>query len=221
MTHLSWLESAAPNQLSDNLIHWLTITPQPMVSAQIVLAILHSRRYHIWSVSSLVHLWRQLNYIKSDRRGEMLLSTISRPTRRCLVSTIIFGAPPGYLGYLYRASGGSLGAAREQTVDGRRTSMGYLGPLQFISAPLPVLPRALQLHPLEPPPSRSPFAHFSTPPLKPVSLNGTNKRPNFKETCILVDAPVMYEAVWRFIDALKTEPTSILFSRYLVLRGDI
>ena len=37
--------------------------------------------------------------------------------------------------------------------------------------------------------------------------------------CILVEVPVMYEAVRPFMDALKTEPTGIPFTKYLVLRG--
>lgn len=38
------------------------------------------------------------------------------------------------------------------------------------------------------------------------------------ETRVLVEAPVMYEAVRPFLEALKAEPTSIPFSKYLVLR---
>ena len=37
--------------------------------------------------------------------------------------------------------------------------------------------------------------------------------------CILVGPPVMYKAVRLFLEALKTEPTSIPFSKYLVLCG--
>ena len=38
------------------------------------------------------------------------------------------------------------------------------------------------------------------------------------ETRVLVEAPVMYEAVRPFLEALKAEPTSIPFPKYLVLR---
>jgi len=38
------------------------------------------------------------------------------------------------------------------------------------------------------------------------------------DTCVLVEAPVMYEAVRPFLEALKAEPTGIPFSKYLVLR---
>ena len=41
---------------------------------------------------------------------------------------------------------------------------------------------------------------------------------NLNETRVLVEAPVMYEAVRPFLEALKAEPTSIPFSKYLVLR---
>ena len=42
--------------------------------------------------------------------------------------------------------------------------------------------------------------------------------PSINENRVLVEAPVMYEAVRPFLEALKTEPTSIPFSKYLVLR---
>jgi hypothetical protein len=41
---------------------------------------------------------------------------------------------------------------------------------------------------------------------------------SLNETRVLVEAPVMYEAVRPFLEALKAEPTSIPFSKYLVLR---
>ena len=37
--------------------------------------------------------------------------------------------------------------------------------------------------------------------------------------CNLVGAPVMYNAVRLFLEALMTEPTSIPFTKYLVLCG--
>ena len=40
---------------------------------------------------------------------------------------------------------------------------------------------------------------------------------NPNETRILVEAPVMYESVRPFLEALKAEPTSIPFSKHLVL----
>ena len=48
------------------------------------------------------------------------------------------------------------------------------------------------------------------------------KDPNLDEICILVGPPVMYKAVRLFLEVLKTEPTSIPFSKYLVLcRGNL
>jgi hypothetical protein len=41
---------------------------------------------------------------------------------------------------------------------------------------------------------------------------------DLNETRVLVEAPVMYEAVRPFLEALKAEPTSIPFSKYLGLR---
>ena len=62
--------------------------------------------------------------------------------------------------------------------------------------------------------------HSSTPPQKSVSLEWHQQwDPNLSE--IFVGPPVMYGAVRPFLEVLKTGPTGIPFSKYLVLRGDI
>ena len=96
------------------------------------------------------------------------------------------------------------------------------GPLQSISASLPLPPKT-SLHLLESPAeSLTTRGAIFNPTIGVRILRGYQRMDaNLNDARIFVEPSAMYEPGRPFLEALKTEPTSMPFSKYLVLCGDI
>ena len=145
--------------------------------------------------------------------------------RRGLASTIMFDTPPGAA----RNASAAQRAAFWERMGSKRLMPGGLVALVWgvpgsISIYLGVVSssaKALIASARDSAESLTIRVAFFDPAIEVRILEWyQRKNPNLNETCILVEAPVMYEAVRPFLEALKTEPTSIPFSKYLVLRED-
>jgi len=143
--------------------------------------------------------------------------------RRGLASTLVFDTPPGAA----RNATASQRAAFWERMGSKRLMPGglvalvwrtprstsiYLGVIASPAKDLVASARA----------SASVLAiriSFFDPAIEVRILEWYQRRDaNLNDVRILVEAPVMYEAVRPFLEALKVKPTSIPFSKYLVLR---